>query len=318
MSDFNPKPRGEERSDSLSPDMFQKLRKGEVRVDEVGRASLTAWQDIKIRLTSNKLAMLGFWIIVAMVISCLLVPVIWPFDHYTTELTNTNQPPNGTHWFGTDDLGRDMFERVWKGAQISLFVGVVAALIDLVLGVIYGGIMGYYGGKVDEVMNRFAEILYSIPYLLVVILLLVVMDPSITTIIVAMTITGWINMAWIVRGQIMQLKNQEYALASKSLGASAMRIIFRHLVPNAMGPILVTLTLTIPSAIFTEAFLSFLGLGVQSPAASWGTMIDDGVGGIFNYPWRLFFPAIFLSITIFAFNVFGDGLRDAFDPKLKK
>lgn len=319
MSDTNANMASKERSSSLSPDMFEKLRRDEVRVDEVGRASLTAWQDIKQRLTSNKLAMFGFWIIVTLVVLCLVLPIVWPLDHYTTNLTNTNQPPNITNWFGTDDLGRDVFERVWKGAQVSLFVGVVAALIDLIIGIIYGGIMGYYGGKVDEVMNRFAEVLYSIPYLLVVILLLVVMKPSLTTIIVAMSITGWINMAWIVRGQVMQLKNQEYALASKSLGASTMRIIFRHLVPNAMGPILVTLTLTIPNAIFTEAFLSFLGLGVQSPVASWGTMIDDGAPAIMSgYTWRLFFPAFFLSLTIFAFNVFGDGLRDAFDPKLKK
>ncbi|MBH5320553.1 ABC transporter permease [Paenibacillus sp. GSMTC-2017] len=299
--------------------MFQKLDRKTFGVDGAGRASLTAWQDIRIRLVSNKLAMAGFWIIIALVIVAIFMPLIWPFDHFTNDLSKTNQPPNGTHWFGTDDLGRDMFERVWKGAQVSLFVGVVAAMIDLIIGIIYGGIMGYYGGKVDEVMNRISEILAAIPYLLVVILLLVVMEPSITTIIIAMSITGWINMAWIVRGQVMQLKNQEYALASKSLGAGAMRIIFRHLIPNAMGPILVTLTLTIPSAIFTEAFLSFLGLGVQSPIASWGTMIDDGVGGILaDHWWRLFFPAFFLSLTIFAFNVFGDGLRDAFDPKLKK
>ncbi|GKU76958.1 ABC transporter permease [Paenibacillus sp. L3-i20] len=308
-----------ERSDSLSPEMFQKLDRSKLDVDGASRASLTAWQDIRIRLLSNKMAMAGFWIIVAMILVAIFMPLIWPFDHFTNDLSKTNLPPSSTHWFGTDDLGRDMFERVWKGAQVSLFVGVVAALIDLIIGIIYGGIMGYYGGKVDEVMNRFSEILNSIPYLLVVILLLVVMEPSITTIIVAMSITGWINMAWIVRGQVMQLKNQEYALASKSLGAGAMRIIFRHLIPNAMGPILVTLTLTIPSAIFTEAFLSFLGLGVQSPIASWGTMIDDGVAGILaDHWWRLFFPAFFLSLTIFAFNVFGDGLRDAFDPKLKK
>lgn len=303
---------------TLTPDLFRKIKRDHVGAEEVSRASLTAWQDIRMRLMSNKLAMTGFWIIVLITAAAILVPLISPNDHFTTNLTNTNQPPSAAHWFGTDDLGRDMLERTWKGAQISLFVGVVAALIDLVLGIIYGGIMGYYGGKVDEVMNRFAEILYSIPYLLVVILLLVVMEPSLTTIIVAMSITGWINMAWIVRGQIMQLKNQEYALASKSLGAGAMRIIFRHLIPNAMGPILVTLTLTVPSAIFTEAFLSFLGLGVQSPAASWGTMIDDGVKAMSIYPWRLLFPALFLSLTIFAFNVFGDGLRDAFDPKLKK
>ncbi|MCA0758573.1 ABC transporter permease [Paenibacillus sp. N4] len=298
--------------------MFEKISRDRVGAEEVGRKSLTAWQDIRIRLLGNKLAMTGFWIIVVIMLCAIFVPVLSPNDHFTNDLANTNKAPSAAHWFGTDDLGRDLLERTWKGAQISLFVGLMAALIDLIIGIVYGGIMGYYGGKVDEVMNRFAEILYSIPYLLVVILLLVVMEPSLTTIIIAMSITGWINMAWIVRGQIMQLKNQEYALASKSLGAGAMRIIFRHLIPNAMGPILVTLTLTVPSAIFTEAFLSFLGLGVQSPVASWGTMIDDGISAMTIYPWRLLFPAFFLSLTIFAFNVFGDGLRDAFDPKLKK
>jgi oligopeptide transport system permease protein len=302
----------------VTPDMFVPIGRDSAAAERVQRKTLTAWQDIRYRLKSNKLAMIGFWMIVAVVILAIFAPMVWPFNHYTNDLANTNQAPNGTHWFGTDDLGRDLFARTWKGAQVSLFVGVAAALIDLIIGIIYGGIMGYYGGKVDEVMNRIAEILYAIPYLLVVILLLVVMEPSLTTIIVAMSITGWINMAWIVRGQIMQLKNQEYALASKALGAGAMRIIFRHLIPNAMGPILVTLTLTVPGAIFTEAFLSFLGLGVQSPVASWGTMIDDGVKALTVYPWRIFFPALFLSLTMFAFNVFGDGLRDAFDPKLKK
>jgi oligopeptide transport system permease protein len=293
---------------NLTPEMFEPISRDSLGEEQAARASLTAWQDIRNRLLGNKLAMTGFWIIVAIIVCAFLVPILSPHDHFTNDLTNTNKAPDAVHWFGTDDLGRDLLVRTWKGAQISLFVGIVAALIDLVIGIIYGGIMGYFGGKVDEVMNRFSEILYSIPYLLVVILLLVVMEPSLTTIIIAMSITGWINMAWIVRGQIMQLKNQEYALASKSLGAGALRIIFRHLIPNAMGPILVTLTLTVPSAIFTEAFLSFLGLGVQSPIASWGTMIDDGISAM----------TIFLSLTIFAFNVFGDGLRDAFDPKLKK
>ncbi|WP_372631797.1 ABC transporter permease [Cohnella sp.] len=298
--------------------MFQPLSRDSGEAERIERKRLTAWQDIRMRLYSNKLAMTGFWIMVVVVLFAIFGPLIYPHDHYTNYLDKTNLPPSAEHWFGTDDLGRDMFARTWKGAQVSLFVGFAAALIDLVIGIIYGGIMGYYGGKVDEIMNRFAEILYAIPYLLVVILLLVVMEPSLTTIIVAMSITGWINMAWIVRGQMMQLKNQEYALASKALGAGAMRIIFRHLIPNAMGPILVTMTLTVPSAIFTEAFLSFLGLGVQSPIASWGTMIDDAVKSMTLFPWRLFFPAFFLSLTIFAFNIFGDGMRDAFDPKLKK
>lgn len=306
------------RVSNINPELFTPVKRDLSGADQIQRKSLTAWQDIRSRLYSNKLAMAGFWMMVIIVLFAVFAPILSSYNHYSNDLPNANQPPSAEHWFGTDDLGRDVFVRTWKGAQVSLFVGIAAALIDLIIGVVYGGIMGYYGGKVDEVMNRFAEILYAIPYLLVVILLLVVMEPSLTTIIIAMSITGWINMAWIVRGQMMQLKNQEYAMASKSLGAGAMRIIFRHLIPNAMGPILVTLTLSVPGAIFTEAFLSFLGLGVQSPVASWGTMIDDGISGLTVYPWRIFFPALFLSLTMFAFNVFGDGLRDAFDPKLKR
>ena len=185
------------------------------------------------------------------------------------------------------------------------------------IGVIYGGIMGYFGGRVDEFMNKFAEILYSIPYLLVTILSLVVFEPSLGTIILALTITGWINMSWIVRGEIMRLKSREYVLASRSMGAGTARLLFRHLIPNAMGPIIVTLTLSVPSAIFAEAFLSFLGLGVQAPVASWGSMINDALSGWMYYPWRMLFPALFISLTMLAFNIFGDGLRDALDPKLK-
>lgn len=302
----------------VTPELFAPAQRDPARAERIERKSLSAWKRVRRHLYGNKLAMCGLAIMVAVLLMAILVPLFSPYDHYTNDLANANQPPSADHWFGTDDLGRDMFVRTWKGAQISLFVGVMAALIDLVVGVVYGGIMGYFGGKTDETMNRIAEILYAIPHLLVVILLLVVMEPSLTTIIIAMSMTGWINMAWIVRGQIMQLKNQEYAFASRALGAGPMRILFRHLIPNAMGPILVTLTLSVPGAIFTEAFLSFLGLGVQSPVASWGTMINDAIGGMEVYPWRLFFPALFLSLTMFAFNVFGDGLRDAFDPQLRK
>jgi oligopeptide transport system permease protein len=301
-----------------NPDMFVPVQRDLANAERIERKSLSAWQDIWYRIKSNKLTMVGLWIVIAIILLAVFAPIFSSYNHYSNDLANTNQAPNLVHWFGTDDLGRDVFVRTWRGAQVSLFVGIMAALIDLVLGIIYGGIMGYFGGKVDEFMNRFAEILYAIPHLLVVIMLLVVMEPSLTTIIVAMSITGWINMAWIVRGQIMQLKNQEYVLASKSLGAGAMRIIFRQLIPNAMGPILVTITFTVPGAIFAEAFLSFLGLGVQSPVASWGTMISSSISALTIFPWRLFFPALFLSLTMFAFNVFGDGLRDAFDPKLRR
>ncbi|ANE47356.1 diguanylate cyclase [Paenibacillus swuensis] len=297
---------------------FQKLSDEKKTPEKISRVSLTAWQDAWIRLKDNKLAMTGLVVLVLLVIMAVIWPLLTPHDIATNSLEKTNMKPSSEHWFGTDDLGRDMFARTWMGAGISLQVGVYAALIDLAVGVIYGGIMGFFGGRVDEVMNKIAEILYSIPYLLIVILLLVVLEPSMGTIILALCMTGWINMAWIVRGQIMQLKNQDYVLASRSLGASSGRILFRHLVPNAMGPIIVTLTLTVPSAIFAEAFLSFLGLGVQSPAASWGTMINDALTAWRIYPWRMLFPAMFISLTMLAFNLFGDGLRDALDPKMKK
>lgn len=304
--------------DNLKPDQFRKLGGDKPAGEKVVRESLSSWKDAWLRLRSNRLAMVGLVILILLGLMAAFGQYLTPHDYYTNNLDKTNQPPSAEHWFGTDDLGRDMFARTWMGASISLQVGLYAALIDLIIGVIYGGIMGYFGGRIDEVMNRFAEVLYAIPYLLIVIMMTVVFEPNMGTIILALVITGWINMSWIVRGQIMQLKNQEYVLASRALGASMPRILFRHLVPNASGPIIVTLTLTIPNAIFAEAFLSFLGLGVSSPAASWGTMISDALSSWTLYPWRLAFPAFFISLTMFAFNVFGDGLRDAFDPKMKK
>ncbi|MDF2669558.1 MAG: diguanylate cyclase [Paenibacillus sp.] len=305
-------------ADPLHPSQFRKLNRDEAAGDKIVRPSLSSWKDAWMRLKSNRLAMLGLIILVILGFMAAFGQMMTPHDFASNNLDQTNQPPSAEHWFGTDDLGRDMFARTWMGASISLQVGLFAALIDLIVGVIYGGIMGYFGGRTDEVMSRISEVLYAIPYLLIVILMVVVFEPSMRTIILALTITGWINMAWIVRGQIMQLKNQEYVLASRSLGAGMSRILFRHLIPNASGPIIVTLTLTVPSAIFAEAFLSFLGLGVSSPAASWGTMISDAISAWDVYPWRMLFPAGFISLTMFAFNVFGDGLRDAFDPKMKK
>ncbi len=305
-------------ADHLKPSNFRKLNRDEAAGDKIVRPSLSSWKDAWLRLKSNRLAMIGLAILIILAFMAAFGQMMTPHDYFSNNLDQTNQPPSKEHWFGTDDLGRDMFARTWMGASISLQVGLFAALIDLIVGVIYGGIMGYFGGRTDEVMSRISEVLYAIPYLLIVILMVVVFEPSMMTIILALTITGWINMAWIVRGQIMQLKNQEYVLASRSLGAGMSRILFRHLIPNASGPIIVTLTLTVPSAIFAEAFLSFLGLGVSSPAASWGTMISDAISAWDVYPWRMIFPAGFISLTMFAFNVFGDGLRDAFDPKMKK
>ncbi|ADZ83174.1 ABC transporter permease [Cellulosilyticum lentocellum] len=225
---------------------------------------------------------------------------------------------NRTNLLGTDRLGRDVWIRILYGARISLTVGLVASLVNLFIGVIYGGIAGYEGGRVDNIMMRIVDIINSVPSLLVVILLMVVYKPGLTTIIVTIGLIYWVGMARLVRGQVLSLKEQEFVLAARTIGVSKFKIIMRHLIPNAMGPIIVSLTMSIPSAIFTESFLSFIGLGVSAPEASWGTLANDALGGIRSYPYQLIAPAVAIAITMFAFNFLGDGLRDALDPRLRK
>lgn len=262
--------------------------------------------------------MIALWALLLLFILAAIGPLISSYTYYETHLPLKNMAPSLQFWFGTDDLGRDIFTRLWWGARISLFVGMTAAVIDLIVGVIFGSIAGLNAGnKIDEMMMRGADIIYSIPYLLVVILLTVILGSGLLSIILALTITGWIPMARIVRGQIMQLKELDYAQAAIALGASRSRLLFRHLLPNAMGPIITTMTFTIPTAIFVEAFLSFLGLGIQAPVASWGTMASDGLAALRYFPWRLAFPASLISLTMLCFNIIGDGIRDAFDPRLK-
>ncbi|MFI8687092.1 ABC transporter permease [Rossellomorea sp. NPDC077527] len=307
----------------VTPDVldewFTPKKRNKDDAEAVVRPSLSYWQDAWKRLLKNKLAMLGLVFLIGLVVMAVFGPIISPHDVTKQTLSNQNLSPSGEHWFGTDDLGRDVFTRTWYGARISLFVGFMAALIDFVIGIVYGGVAGYKGGKTDNVMMRIVEILYGLPYLLVVILLMVVMGPGLLTIIVALTVTGWIGMARIVRGQVLQIKNYEFILASKTFGTKTARIIRKNLLPNTMGPIIVQMTLTVPSAIFAEAFLSFLGLGIQAPYASWGVMANDGLSTILSgYWWRLFFPALFISLTMFSFNVLGDGLQDALDPKLRR
>ncbi len=280
--------------------------------------ALDYWDDSWKRLRRNRLAMAGLLILTLLLIFAIIGPSFSPYTYYETNLSSKNLPPSILHPFGTDELGRSLFVRIWWGARISLFIGISAALIDMVFGVFYGGIAALIGNKTEEVMMRFADMLHSLPHLLIVILLTVIMEQGITTIIIAMTLTGWINMARIVRTQILSLKEQDFITAARSIGASQTRILIRHLIPNCFGAIITTMTLTIPQAIFTEAFLSFLGLGVQAPIASWGTMASDGLSALSFYPWRLFFPAAFISTTMLAFNLLGDGLRDAFDPLFRK
>ncbi|SFA78607.1 MULTISPECIES: ABC transporter permease [unclassified Bacillus (in: firmicutes)] len=302
----------------ISKDKFQVVGSQAYEAEKISKPSLSFWKDVSLRFRKNKLALFGVFLLILLIIMAIFGPHMVKYDYATNDLLNHNKPPSAEHWFGTDDLGRDVFARTWEGARISLFIGVAAALIDFTIGVLWGGIAGYKGGRVDEFMMRIADVLWAVPYLLLVILLMVVLGQSLGTMILAMTITGWINMSRIVRGQVISLKGQEYVLASRTLGADLPRIMGRHLIPNTMGPILVTVTLTVPGAIFTESFLSYLGLGLTPPLASWGTMAADGLPAIKYYPWRLFFPATFICLTIFAFNVIGDGLRDALDPRLRK
>lgn len=302
----------------LSKEQFQVVGTKLSEQEKISKPSLSFWKDVFIRFNKNKLALAGLVLLFILIVMAVIGPMVSGYTYDQNDLLNTNQPPSSEHLFGTDDLGRDVFTRVWYGARVSISIGLAAALIDLFFGVVYGGIAGYRGGRTDNMMMRFADILSGIPYLLLVILLMVVLGNNIGTMIIAMCITGWINMARIVRGQVLSLKSQEYVLAAKTLGASTSRIMAKHLIPNSMAPILVTMTLTIPNAIFTESFLSYLGLGLSAPKASWGTMASEGLPALQYYPWRLFFPAILISLTIFCFNVVGDGLRDALDPRLRK
>ncbi len=276
------------------------------------------WKNVWQRFCQNRPALFGLFTLAFLILFAIFAPLFSPYTYYETRLPLKNSAPCFQFWFGTDELGRDIFTRIWWGARISLTVGMSAALIDMLIGIFYGAFSGMVGGKIDELMMRIVDVLHSIPTLLVVILLMVIMGSGIMTIIIALALMGWMNMTRIVRAQILQIKELDFVVAARLIGASRWRILLRHLIPNCMGSIITTVTLTIPMAIFIEAFLSFLGLGVQAPIASWGTMASDGLPALRYYPWRLFFPAIFISLTMLSFNLLGNGVRDAFDPRLRK
>lgn len=302
---------------SLSSEDFKVVGIRESETDRLSDKSISFWGEVIRTFTKNKLALVGLFVLAVVFLMAVFVPILSPYG-FSEQTGFYNNPPTSDFWFGTDNLGRDIFVRVWVGARISLLIGLSAAAIDVVIGVLWGSIAGVIGGRVDNIMMRICDILTAVPYLLVVILLLVVMDQGLIPMIVALSITGWVRMARIVRGEVMSIKNQEYVLAARTLGADTGHLIFKHLIPNSMGSIIVTMTLTIPQAIFTESFLSYIGLGVTPPMASWGTMASEGNEAILTAPWRLIFPALLISITIFAFNAVGDGMRDALDPKLRK
>jgi oligopeptide transport system permease protein len=313
---------------------------GDIRSAEDERilAGASLWRDAWRRLLRNKLAVFGMIVVTLIIVASLFGPFIirkttgYSYDTIPSDgnLTRSFAPftaPDGsfswTHPMGTDESGRDMLSRVLIGGRISLMVGIISTAVSLIIGVLFGAISGYVGGRVDNLMMRIVDVLYALPYMMIVIVLLAFFGgrsalSQLFLLFVALGAVSWLTMARIVRGQIMSLKNQEFVLAARATGVSARRIIFRHLVPNALGPVIVYATLTIPTVMLQEAFLSFLGLGVQAPFASWGSLAAEGIKDIAIFPWQLIFPGVTMALALFSLNFLGDGLRDALDPQTRQ
>ena len=273
------------------------------------------WQDAVRRLIQNRAAMLGGFTIVVLIILAVFAPWIAPYSYSYQNLDIGASPPSGEHLLGTDVLGRDLLSRLLYGARISLLVGFVATGVALIIGVSWGSVAGYFGGRVDSVMMRIVDVLYGLPFIIFIILLMVIFGRNIWLLFAAIGAVEWLTMARIVRAQVIGLKNQEFVQAAQVMGVSNISMFRRHILPNILGPIAVNATLTIPQVMLLEAFLSFLGLGIQPPMSSWGTLIRYGVESMEEHYWLLIYPGLTFTITLFALNFFGDGLRDALDPK---
>lgn len=299
-------------------ELFVRVHVDESEKEHIAHPNLTAFEEGWLRLKKNKAAVASLFTLIAIGLLALLAPVFSAYSYKETNYDIIYQIPSVAHLFGTDQFGRDLWVRTWMGTRISLLIAFVAAFLDLTVGVVYGAVSALIGGKVDAVMQRFIEILVGIPHLIIVILLMMIMPAGIWTIVVALSITGWVNMARLVRAEILKLKNQEFVLAARVLGTSTSRIIWKHLIPNTVGVIVINAMFTIPSAIFTEAFLSFIGIGMQEPKASLGVLINNGYQVLRNFPHVLIFPAIVIVLIMVCFSILGDGLRDALDPRMRK
>jgi oligopeptide transport system permease protein len=295
------------------------------RFDEVKGRSL--WADARARLFKNRAAVISMMVLALIALMAALAPFLSAYGYSDVDYANISCAPDwwpdaagacragGTHWFGTDSLGRDLFVRVLYGARVSLAVGFVATLVSLLIGVGYGAVSGFVGGKTDDFMMRFVDLLYSLPYIFLVIILMVIFNRNFFLMFVAIGAVEWLTMARIVRGQTLSIREKEFIEAARAAGVSGAGIVQRHIVPNVVGPVVVYVTLTIPNVILAESFLSFLGLGIQEPLTSWGVLISEGAGQMESAPWGLLFPSLFMAVTLFCFNFIGDGLRDALDPK---
>jgi ABC-type dipeptide/oligopeptide/nickel transport systems, permease components len=304
--------------EELGDSLFEEAgARDELEAERIARPCLSYWQDAWLRLRKNKVATFGLCLLAFYVIMSIVGPALVRFDFKAVDEAHMDAAPDSIHWFGTDTLGRDMWARVWVGARVSLSIGFLAASLNALIGVCVGGFSGYFGGRLDMVVMRIIDVLSGIPNLIIAILVMVVLGAGIAPLVIAMCIVGWVGSARLVRGQVLQLKEQEFVLAARKLGASDARIIFRHLIPNTLGLILTNVTMAVPYAIFNEAFLSFIGLGVQPPAASWGLLARYGAQSFRATPWQLFIPSFFISTTMLSLYLLGDGLRDALDPRLR-
>lgn len=283
------------------------------------RPRVSYFSDAWRRFKENKIALISFILLSIIVLFVVFAPILSPYEFESIDKAARNESPSMNHLFGTDKLGRDLFTRVAVGGRVSITIGILGAVITTVIGCIYGGIAAYFGGKVDTFMMRIVEILISVPYLILVILMSIILESkSLGTLILAMTITGWCGMARLVRGQMLQIKSEEYILAAKAMGVNPFKIVWKYMIPNTISVVIVSITFAIPGYIFGEAFLSYIGLGIQPPGTSWGALASAAQASFTHYPFQLFFPACMIALVMLSFTLMGDGLRDALDPKLRK
>lgn len=304
--------------ETISKEKFTIIGTENDAADLLARPPINFWKDAWRRFKMNKVAVVALCVLIVLILMCVFAPMVSQYE-YETMSDVRNAAPNAEHWFGTDKLGRDMWTRVWIGGRVSIVIGLVGALISMFIGCIYGGIAAYFGGVVDTVMMRIVEVLISIPYMIIVILMSVVLgDSNMGTLLLAMCITGWCGTARFVRSEMLRIKSEEFTLAAQLLGVSAWKIVTRHFIPNTMSIIIVNITFSIPSYIFSEAFLSYLGLGIQPPGTSWGALASAAQSSFTFYPYLLAFPVLMIALTMLCFTLIGEGLRDALDPKARK
>nr|WP_294463586.1 ABC transporter permease [uncultured Sellimonas sp.] len=299
-------------------DLFERIGTEGLSGEELGAKSLTYWADVWRRFKANKLAIFGLILLIAIILLLFLGPTISGKDYQYINADIKNQGPSAEHWFGTDDMGRDLFTRVCVGGRISIYIGLCCTAVMFVIGALAGALAGLKGGLVDDIIMRLCELIGNLPYLIIVTILSMVMGRSLFSLVFAMSLTAWVGTARMVRGQILQIKEQDYVQAAKALGASTGRIIIKHLLPNTLGIIMVDITMSIPGFVFSEAFLSYIGLGVRPPETSWGALASAGQQQLMFYPHQLFFPCLMIVLTMLSFHLIGDGLSDALDPKLRK